>query len=91
MAKKTPNRASSTSKDGATATVKKTSRARSAASKTASKAGSGSGATTKKVSSSLELKPKTSKASKTKVLGPASITSYPTAVKYLLNRPDFEL
>lgn len=83
MAKKTSNRASTASKTGATATAKKTSRAKSGA----SKAGSGSTTPTKRVSSSLELKPK---ASKTKVLGPASITSYPTAVKYLLNRPDFE-
>lgn len=83
MAKKTANRPSSPSKGGETANVKKTPRTK----KTASKAAAGSSSTTKRATSALELKPKTSK---TKVLGPASITSYPTAVKYLLNRPDFE-
>ena len=98
MAKKTEKRASSTSADGATATLKKTSRAKATGPKAGSKAGAKSGSkagasgtsTTNKASSSLELKPKTTKASKAKVLTPASITSYPTAVKYLLNRPDFE-
>lgn len=83
MAKKTSNRATAASKTGATATVKKTSRAKSGS----SKAASSSTPTAKRVSSSLELKPKSLKK---KVLGPDSITSYPNAVKYLLNRPDFE-
>ncbi len=83
MAKKTAKRPSSASKAGTTGTLKKSSRTKSAS----SKAGSSSTSTTKRAASSLELKPR---ASKTKIISPASITSYPNAVKYLLNRPDFE-